>query len=222
MTDTHFDFTEENYERVAHILGKYPVKYKQAAMIPLLDLAQRQNGGWLPLVAMHKVAQICEIPPMRVYEVASFYTMFNRNPVGKYFIQLCGTTPCMICGSEEIKKTIEDYLGIKEGHTTSDGMFTLLEVECLGACANAPMIQLNDDYYECLTKESVKQLLDACRAGTPPPPGKWGSLPMNGQVSCEGPKGKTSLFSIVAPTVDPKRFESGAVDPASVKKHMAY
>jgi NADH dehydrogenase (ubiquinone) flavoprotein 2 len=221
-TETHFDFTPENYERVAHVLGKYPVKYKQAAMIPLLDLAQRQNGGWLPLAAMHKVAQICEVPPVRVYEVASFYTMFNRNPVGTYFIQLCGTTPCMICGSEEIKKTIEEYLGIKEGHTTPDGMFTLLEVECLGACANAPMIQLNDDYYECLTPTTVKQLLDACKAGNPPPPGKWGSLPMNGQVSCEGPKGKTSLHTIVTPTVDPKRFEAGSVDPASVKKHMAY
>jgi len=220
----HFDFTPENYERVAHILGKYPDQYKQAGMIPLLDLAQRQNGGWLPLTAMHKVAQICEVPPVRVYEVASFYTMFNRNPVGKYFIQLCGTTPCMICGSEEIQQTIEKHLGIKNGETTSDGLFTLLQVECLGACANAPMIQLNDDYYECLTPETTIDLLEACKKGNPPPMGKWGSLPMNGQVSCEGPKGKTSLTwkEVKVPAVDKDRFANGQVDPVSVKEHMAY
>ena len=150
-SSTHFDFTPENYERVFHVLGKYPDNYKRAAMIPLLDLAQRQHGGWLPLAAMHKVAQICEVPPARVYEVASFYTMFNRTKVGKYFIQLCGTTPCMICGSQDIKNAITEHIGIKNGQTTKDGLFTLLEVECLGACANAPMVQLNDDYYECLT-----------------------------------------------------------------------
>jgi NADH dehydrogenase (ubiquinone) flavoprotein 2 len=217
-----FDFTPENYLYVKHILGKYPDNYKRAAMIPLLDLAQRQSGGWLPLSAMNKVARICEVAPTRVYEVASFYSMFNRTPVGKYFIQLCGTTPCMICGSEDIKKAITEHIGIGNGETTADGMFTLLEVECLGACANAPMLQLNDDYYECLSVKSVKELLDACKAGKPPPMGRWGSLPMNGQVSCEGPKGKTSLFSIVAPTVDPQRFAEGKVDPAAVKKHMAY
>jgi NADH dehydrogenase (ubiquinone) flavoprotein 2 len=191
-------------------------------MIPLLDLAQRQSGGWLPVSAMQKVAQICEVAPVRVYEVASFYTMFNRTKVGKYFIQLCGTTPCMICGALDIKQTIMDELGIGEGETTKDGLFTLLEVECLGSCANAPMLQLNDDYYECLTPQTTRELLAACREGTPPPMGKWGSLPMNGQVSCEGPLGKTSLFSIQTPQVDPDRFKNGTVDPASVKEHMAY
>jgi NADH dehydrogenase (ubiquinone) flavoprotein 2 len=207
---------------VKHILGKYPNNYKRAAMIPLLDLAQRQHSGWLSLSAMNKVAQICDVSPVRVYEVASFYTMFNRTPVGKYFIQLCGTTPCMICGSEDIKRAITEHIGIKNGETSPDGLFTLLEVECLGACANAPMLQLNDDYYECLTTTTVKQLLDACKNGTPPPMGRWGSLPMNGQVSCEGPKGKTSLYEIVAPKVDPNRFAEAKVDPAAVKKHMAY
>lgn len=191
-------------------------------MIPLLDLAQRQHGGWLPLAAMNKVAQICECEPVDVYEVASFYTMFNRTPVGKYFIQLCGTTPCMICGAGDIKRTITETLGIKNGETTPDGLFTLLEVECLGACANAPMVQLNDDYYECLTPETTRQLLEACKAGKPPPMGKWGSLPMNGQVSCEGPLGKTALLEIPTYKTDPKRFADGKVDPASVKKHMAY
>jgi NADH dehydrogenase (ubiquinone) flavoprotein 2 len=128
----------------------------------------------------------------------------------------------MICGSEDIKKTIEKHLGIKNGETTKDGMFTLLEVECLGACANAPMIQLNDDYYECLNAKSIVELLEACKAGKPPAMGKWGSLPMNGQVSCEGPLGKTSLFEVEAPKVDVTRFKEGQVDPASVKAHMAY
>lgn len=222
-TNKYFDFTPDNYKIVKSILSKYPDNYKQSGIIPLLDLAQRQNGGWLPVAAMDKVAQICEVQPSRVYEVASFYTMFNRQKVGKYFIQLCGTTPCMICGSEDIKKTIENHLGIKNGETTKDGLFTLLEVECLGACANAPMVQLNDDYYECLTPKTVIELLEACKAGKPPEMGKWGSLPMNGQVSCEGPLGKTSLFETPAPPkVDAERFKEGKVDPASVKKHMAY
>ena len=192
-------------------------------MIPLLDLAQRQSGGWLPVAAMQKVAQIVEVADSRVYEVASFYTMFNRTKVGKYFLQLCGTTPCMICGSEEIKNVITQELGIKNGETTKDGMFTLLEVECLGACANAPMMQVNDDYYECLSPETTKQLLQAMKQGNPPKMGKWGSLPMNGQVSCEGPLGKTSLFETpTPPKIDPGRFKDGNVDPASVKQHMAY
>jgi NADH dehydrogenase (ubiquinone) flavoprotein 2 len=173
---------------------------------------------------MDKVAQIVDAAPTRVYEVASFYTMFNRTKVGKYFIQLCGTTPCMICGSEDIKNTIEKHVGIKNGQTSEDGLFTLLEVECLGACANAPMVQLNDDYYECLTPDTTIELLDACKRGEKPPMGKWGSLPMNGQVSCEGPLGKTSLTwtKPVAPEVEAGRFKDGQVDPASVKEHMVY
>mmetsp|Transcript_48499 Transcript_48499/g.35698 ORF Transcript_48499/g.35698 Transcript_48499/m.35698 type:complete len:270 (-) Transcript_48499:110-919(-) len=223
--DTFFDFTPSNYKRVEHIIGRYPKNYKQAATIPLLDLAQRQHGGWLPLAAMDKVAKILEMPPIRVYEVATFYTMFNRTKVGKYFIQLCGTTPCMICGSEEIKKTIEDHLHIKEGEDTPDGLFTLREVECMGTCANAPMVQINDDYYECLTPESTIALLEACKAGKPPAMGRWGSLPMNGQVSCEGPLGKTSLHEPIPE--DPGKYfrtddMSPKVDPASVKKLMGY
>lgn len=124
-------------------------------------------------------------------------------------------------------QTIQDELGIKNGETTKDGMFSLLEVECLGACANAPMLQMNDDYYECLTPNSVRELLQACRdnkdiADQAIPMGKWGSLPMNGQVSCEGPLGKTSLNTVEPPKFDRKKFEGGEVDPASVKSHMAY
>lgn len=220
--NTKFDFNEENYKFVDKILSKYPDNYKQSGIIPLLDLAQRQHGGWLPVAAMDKVASIVGVAPSRVYEVASFYTMFNRQKVGKYFIQLCGTTPCMICGSEDIKQTIEKHLGIKSGETTEDGLFTLLEVECLGACANAPMIQMNDDYYECLTPKSMIELLEKCKAGNPPAMGKWGSLPMNGQVSCEGPLGKTSLLETPAPPPIREGGFDGKVDPASVKDHMAY
>jgi len=222
--ETYFDFTPENYKRVEMILGRYPANYKQAGIIPLLDLAQRQAGGWLPLAAMDKVAKVVGVAPIRVYEVATFYTMFNREKVGKYFIQLCGTTPCMICGSEDIKKTIEQHLHIKEGETTPDGLFTLREVECLGSCANAPMVQLNDDYYECLTPQTTIALLEACKKGTPPKMGKWGSLPMNGQVSCEGPKGKTSLFEpSPGPGTHFRKDELIAkVDPAQVAKDMGY
>mmetsp|Transcript_22313 Transcript_22313/g.29188 ORF Transcript_22313/g.29188 Transcript_22313/m.29188 type:complete len:269 (-) Transcript_22313:207-1013(-) len=220
--ETFFDFTDENYKKVQKILGKYPKNFKKGAIIPLLDLAQRQHGGWLPVAAMDKVAQVVGHPPMAVYEVATFYTMFNREKVGKYFIQLCGTTPCMVCGSEDIKKTIEDHLGIKDGETTKDGLFTLREVECLGACANAPMVQMNDDYYECLSPKTMIELLEACKKDGPPAMGKWGSLPMNGQVSCEGPRGKSTLLSTPTPPPFRDDLPDPKVDPASVKEHMNY
>jgi len=220
-----FDFSPENYGRVASILGKYPTNYKLSACIPLLDLAQRQNDNFLTVAAMNKVAEIVGANPMRVYEVATFYTMFNREKVGKYFIQLCGTTPCQACGAQEIKKTIETHLGIQDGETTKDGYFTLREVECLGACVNAPMVQLNDDFYEQLTPKTTIELLEACKKDQPPPLTKWGSLPMNGQLSCEGPLGKTSLKE---PIADPKSTlrkdfdEIPKVDPNEVKKVMNY
>ena len=207
------------------VLARYPENYRQAGIIPLLDLAQRQSGGWLPVAAMDKVAKIVGQSPIKVYEVATFYTMFNREKVGKYFIQLCGTTPCMVCGSEEIKKTIEEHLHMKEGGDSPDGLFTLREVECLGSCANAPMIQMNDDYYECLTPETTRELLDLCKAGKKPPMGKWGSLPMNGQVSCEGPQGKTSLKDKPLGPGDLFRTDiklEKAVNPAQVAIDMGY
>lgn len=219
--ETPFDFTEENYKIVKSVLAKYPSNYKQSGIIPLLDLAQRQCNNFLPLAAMNKVAEVCGVPPVRVYEVASFYTMFNRERVGKYFIQLCGTTPCMVNGSEEIKAAIEKHLNIKDGGTTPDGLFTLKEVECLGACVNAPMIQVNDDFYECLTPETTIAVIEAYKAGKPVPLTRWGSKPMNGQLSCEGPLGKTSLKQ-GAPPPPPTRELIPKIDPASVKKHMMY
>ena len=148
-------------------MKRYPKNYKQSAVMPLLDLAQRQVveyflcnrkcGNYIPLAAMNKIAEILEMPPVKVYEVVTFYTMYRTyllsipftcsEKVGKFFIQACGTTPCMLCGSEEIFQTLEKELGIKDGETTKDGLFTLLKVECLGACANAPMVQINDDYF---------------------------------------------------------------------------
>ncbi|KAK9917341.1 hypothetical protein WJX75_003369 [Coccomyxa subellipsoidea] len=176
--ETPFDFTPENYERVAEVLAKFPTNYKQSACIPLLDLAQQQNNGWLSLNAMNKVAQIIEVPPIRVYEVATFYTMFNRSPIGKYHIMVCGTTPCMLCGSRSISAAIKDHLKIDYGQTTSDGLFTLGEMECMGSCVNAPMIAVADytagtkgysyNYYEDLTPADAVKILEDLQGGKKP------------------------------------------------------
>ncbi|GAA6098236.1 NADH dehydrogenase [ubiquinone] flavoprotein 2, mitochondrial [Tachysurus ichikawai] len=185
--DTPFEFTSENLKRVEAIIKNYPEGHKQAATIPVLDLAQRQHG-WLPISAMNKVAEILDVSPMRVYEVATFYTMFNRQPVGKYHVQVCTTTPCMLCDSDSILQAIQNKLGIKVGETTADGLFTLIEVECLGACVNAPMVQINDDYYEDLKPSDIEHIIDELKAGRVPSPG-----PRNGRFSCEPAGGLTSL-----------------------------
>jgi len=186
--DTPFEFTPENKERIEAILSNYPEGHKVAAMMPILDLAQRQYNGWLPISAMNKTAEILQCNPMRVYEVATFYTMYNRNPIGKHHLQLCTTTPCMLCGSDSILKVIEDKLGIKPGETTKDKMFTLNEVECLGACVNAPMIQIGDDYFEDLKPEDMADIIDDLQAGRTPKVG-----PRSGRFTCEPADGLTSL-----------------------------
>lgn len=177
-TLTQFDFTEANYERVAEIMARYPTNYKQSAVIPVLDLAQQQNEGWLSLAAMNRVANILDMAPIRVYEVATFYTMFNRSKVGKYHVMVCGTTPCMLCGSRAIYSAISDKLGVGMGDTTPDGMFTLGEMECMGSCVTGPMIAVADyrngvegfsyNYYEDLTPEKAVGILDDLRAGKAP------------------------------------------------------
>eukprot|EP00070_Physeter_catodon_P006923 XP_007114848.1 NADH dehydrogenase [ubiquinone] flavoprotein 2, mitochondrial isoform X2 [Physeter catodon] len=168
--DTPFDFTPENYKRIEAIVKNYPEGHKAAAVLPVLDLAQRQNG-WLPISAMNKVAEVLQVPPMRVYEVATFYTMYNRKPVGKYHVQVCTTTPCMLRNSDSILEAIQKKLGIKVGETTPDKLFTLIEVECLGACVNAPMVQINDNYYEDLTPKDIEEIIDKLKAGKIPKPG---------------------------------------------------
>jgi len=185
--NTPFEFTKENKERVTAIMSLYPDGHKAAAVIPLLDLAQRQYG-WLPISAMNKVAEVLSMPPMRVYEVATFYTMFIRHPIGKYHIQVCTTTPCWLRNSDEILHAIEKKLGIHVGETTKDKLFTISEVECLGACVNAPMVQINDDFYEDLTAADVNTILDDLKAGRKPKAG-----PRSGRLSCEPITGLTSL-----------------------------
>lgn len=185
--NTPFEFSKENIKRIKDIVGNYPVGHESAAIMPVLDLAQRQNG-WLPISAMNKVAEVLNVTPMRVYEVATFYTMYMRNPVGKYHVQICTTTPCMLCGSGEIKDTIIKNLGIKVGETTPDKMFTLSEVECLGACVNAPMVQINDTYYEDLKVEDMEEILMDLKEGRTPKAG-----PRNGRFACEPLGGLTSL-----------------------------
>ena len=167
-TATRFAFTADNMARAKQIIAKYPAGRQASALIPLLDIAQRQHDNWLPRAAMDYVAGLLEMPPIRVYEVATFYTMFNLAPVGRHFIQVCRTTPCWLRGSDGITKTCRDKLGIELGETTPDDKFTLKEVECLGACVNAPMVQINDDYYEDLTPESMARLIDDLAAGRKP------------------------------------------------------
>ncbi|KJX98910.1 nadh-ubiquinone oxidoreductase 24 kda subunit like protein [Zymoseptoria brevis] len=157
-----FKFNPQNEKLIEEVLSRYPSQYKKAAVMPLLDLGQRQHG-FTSISVMNEVARILEMPPMRVYEVATFYTMYNRNPVGRFHIQCCTTTPCQLNGSDGVMKAIEDHLGIHHGETTPDNIFTFTEVECLGACANAPMVQINDDYYEDLTPETTKALLTALK-----------------------------------------------------------
>ncbi|KAA1067108.1 NADH:ubiquinone oxidoreductase 24 [Puccinia graminis f. sp. tritici] len=144
-----FEFTPEYMEKAQRCIDNFPPQYKKAAVIPVLDLAQRQNNGWTSISVMNYVAKLLEMPPMRVYEVATFYTMFNREPVGEHFVQICTTTPCMLggCGSGVIVEAIKNHLGVELGQTTKDKKFTVIEVECLGACSNAPMVQINDDFY---------------------------------------------------------------------------
>jgi len=154
-----FEWSEENFSKVKTIIDKYPSGKQQSAVIPVLDLAQRQNKGCLTKNIIEKVAETLSMSFIRVMEVASFYSMFNLEPVGKNFIQICRTTPCWLRGSDKLLEVAKNVTGCDLGETSKDDKFTLVEVECLGACCNAPMIQINDDYYEDLTEENFKRLL---------------------------------------------------------------
>jgi NADH-quinone oxidoreductase subunit E len=186
-----FAFTPENREKAMMHIAKYPQGRQASAVLPLLDLAQRQQGGWLPRAAMDHVAEMLGMAPIRVYEVASFYTMFNLRPVGRYLLQACTTTPCWLRGSDAVVAACERSLGVGVGGTTANGVFTLVEVECLGACVNAPVLQVNDDFYEDLDGPATERLLDALRRDEAPPPGsvigRRGSEPLGNRTTLTDP-----------------------------------
>jgi NADH-quinone oxidoreductase subunit E len=164
-----FEFSSENFAIAEKIIAKYPANRQQSAVLSLLYLVQDQAKGWIPRVAMDYIASLLHMPPIRVYEVASFYTMFNLAPVGEHLLQVCTTTPCWLRGSEEIVNVCKKELGIEVGETTADGKFSLCEVECLGACVNAPMVQINNKYYyEDLTPELMKEIIAQLRKGQQP------------------------------------------------------
>ncbi len=179
-------------------IAKYPPGRQASAVIPLLWQAQKQAGGWLPRAAIEHVAEVLAMPPIRVMEVATFYTMFNLEPAGQYFVQLCGTVPCHCMGAEDLKKVLKSRFG-DERHVSADGKFSWLEVECLGACCNAPMVQINDDYFEDLTPDSLNRLLDDLAAGKPVKIG-----PQNGRKASEP---KDSIKTLL----DPALYDGSAV-----------
>ena len=191
-----FAFTAENLAWAKAQVAKYPPGRQQSAVIPILWRAQQQAGGWLPQKAIEAVADLLDMAKIRVLEVATFYTMFNLSPVGKHYIQLCGTTPCMLRGSEELKKVCTKRIGERD-HVSADGLFSWTEVECLGACVNAPMVQINYDYYEDLTPETLSRILDELAAGMTPKPGPQIDRQMSAPIG-----GPTTL-------IDPSLYRDG-------------
>ena len=163
----NFEWSKDNFNKITNILKKYPSNKIQSAVIPLLDLAQRQNNGWLSKNSMETVAETLSMSYIRVLEVATFYSMFNLEPIGKNFVQICRTTPCWLRGSDKLSKVAQEVCDTKVGGTSEDNKFTVVEVECLGACCNAPMIQINDDYYEDLDEDNFRKLLIELKSNNP-------------------------------------------------------
>ena len=168
-----FTFSKENLEIADNILKKYPEKNKKSAVMPLLYLAQQQNDNWIPLAALKYVGKFLSMPYINVYEIATFYTMYNLAPVGKYFVQVCTTTPCLLRGANEIVKVCQNKISKIEGSLSENGMCSWIETECLGACVNAPMIQVNNDYYEDLDKNSMEKIIDSFIQNKPLKPGSF-------------------------------------------------
>jgi len=189
-----FAFTPENQALAEAIIARYPQGRESSSTIALLDLAQRQNGGWLSKHAIDYVAGLLQSAPIRVYEVASFYSMFNLAPVGRHLIQVCRTTPCWLRGSDGLTGACLKKLGVGLREMTEDGAFTVMEVECLGACANAPMVQINDDYYEDLTPERMAEIIDLLRAGQEVPVG-----PQTGRLTSAPEGGPRTLLETPRP-----------------------
>jgi NADH-quinone oxidoreductase subunit E len=215
-----FAFTPENETWVDRQIAKYPAGRQASAVLALLWRAQEQSGGWLPQKAIEAVAAKLEMPQIRVMEVATFYSMFNLEPVGKYFIQFCGTTPCVLRGAGDIRKVLERRVG-EERHVSAGGTFSWLEVECLGACCNAPMVQINDDYFEDLTVENFEKLLDDLAAGRPvkagSQQGRRSSEPQGDVKTLQDP----SLYDGSLIGAWRKRFEEEAVKAAGLDEAVA-
>lgn len=182
-----FVFSQENVTFAEQQIAKYPEGRQASAIIPLLWQAQKQAGGWLPEPAIRHVADVLEMPYMRALEVATFYTMFNLSPVGAHFVQLCGTTPCMLRGADDLKAVCQKHIGA-QNDVTEDGKLSWLEVECLGACVNAPMVQINEDFYEDLTATSFEKILTDLRDGKDVKAG-----PQNSRATSEPEGGRTVL-----------------------------
>jgi NADH-quinone oxidoreductase subunit E len=166
-----FEFTADNMKAAKAFIARYPEGRQRSAVMPLLDLAQRQNGGWLPDGAVEAIAGILGMAPIRVLEVATFYSMYKLAPVGKHRINVCTTTPCWLRGSDEVVHACKTSLGIEVGETTADGEFTLAEVECAGACVNAPVVEIGDEYYEDVDAESMARIIEALKRGDKPASG---------------------------------------------------
>lgn len=188
-----FAFSADSLARAEAIIARYPPGRQASALLPLLDLAQRQAGGWLPRAALDYVAALLEVAPIRVYEVASFYTMFNLKPVGRHHVQVCTNLSCWLRGADDVADACKRALGIGFGETTAEGGFTLTEVECLGACVNAPVVQIGDDYFEDLDPAAIERILAEIKAGGAPRPGS-----QTGRRSCEPAGGPTTLTAAAA------------------------
>ena len=186
-----FKFSKENEAEIKRVIAKYPKGRQASAVMPLLDLAQRQHHNWIPMKAIELIASKLDMAEIRVLEVATFYTMFNLKPVGQFFLQACTTTPCWLRGSDEMMRAIKDRYNINSGETSTCGRFSLLEVECLGACVNAPILQVNDDFYEDLDYQTTSDLLESLEAGVPLPVGS-----VLGRSGSEATEGATTLASI--------------------------
>ena len=186
-----FKFKEKNLEEAKKIIKIYPEGKQQSAVMALLYLAQKQNDNWIPLVAMKYIAKFLNMPYIKVYEVATFYTMYNLSPVGKYFFQICTTTPCMIRGAYDIVNACKEKISNKENQLSKDKTCSWTEVECLGACINAPMMQINDDYYEDLNREKTEKIINQIQNGEKPIPGSY-----RGRNNSEPENNRKTLLNI--------------------------
>ncbi len=186
-----FEFNDRNIELAKKMIKNYPEGKQQSAVMSLLYIAQRQNNNWIPLAAMKYIAKFLSMPYIKVYEVATFYSMYNLTPVGKFFYQVCTTTPCMLRGAYKLVDVCKKKISNKENEISSDGNFSWMEVECLGACINAPMIQINDEYYEDLDEKKLENIIEQTMKGKTPKPGSY-----RGRVNSEPENNRTTLVGI--------------------------